>query len=571
LSFLAFGLMALNSVRYTATDSDTMWYHLPLLAEWIKSHSIAPASNMVLIAKAYPAAREAVLAWLSFPMTSDNLALLFLVEVPGIFMVIYAIARQFGAPRTISLSVAALFSTMPELFMWADSQKNDLFLALTCLLTIFFMLRWLSTGSNRYAVLLGLAAGLLCATKMSGPGYAAALAVVFVWAIMREKEPSCEASPPTNRNRSLAAVLMLIPSLVIAAPWYLRNLYYLHNPWYPKNVAVFGKTIFAGPLGERFFAPVTLHFDFVRLISYWRRFVQGYGVALPVLLAAPLVILTLGYLGRASKQRRDVALWLVLLPFMILLLYMQQPFAIQERGIGAWEIQPRYMLSFPALLHLALAFVLSKASRYLRFTIPLVFLAMLGNLILSTHFWWLVAGLATLLAVFAPKWYLPTPNGYRTPRRLTVVLVGILVIMASIVAFRWVDGFRERRKDDPEYGYRGVSAGWAQIGSYVRHNISNKRILCLGRPEKFPFYGPGYTNTLYSCDRCDILELIQREHIDYVVGIRPFERRGESWTYLPAPTESLREDHPHRFQVLYTFDGAELLEVMNWSDKSLMR
>ena len=76
LSLLAFGVMAFNAVRYTPRDSDSLWYHLPFVAEWIKTHSIAPIASVPLFAKAYPGAREAILTWLSFPMRSDNLALL---------------------------------------------------------------------------------------------------------------------------------------------------------------------------------------------------------------------------------------------------------------------------------------------------------------------------------------------------------------------------------------------------------------------------------------------------------------------------------------------------------------
>ena len=99
LPLLAFGIIAINSVRYTASDSDSMWYHLPLVAEIIKNHSIRPAQVIPLIARGYPGAREAIVAWLTFPMTSDNLALLFLLEVPGVGVCMYGICREFGVPR----------------------------------------------------------------------------------------------------------------------------------------------------------------------------------------------------------------------------------------------------------------------------------------------------------------------------------------------------------------------------------------------------------------------------------------------------------------------------------------
>src|SRR5262249_43561912 len=113
LSILAFGIMALNSLRYTPADSDTMWYHLPMVAEWIRNHSIRPSASIPLIARAYPGAREAILTWLSFPLTSENLALFFLAEAPAVFAAIYAICRQFNVTQTASLSMAGLFLVCP--------------------------------------------------------------------------------------------------------------------------------------------------------------------------------------------------------------------------------------------------------------------------------------------------------------------------------------------------------------------------------------------------------------------------------------------------------------------------
>lgn len=355
---------------------------------------------------------------------------------------------------------------------------------------------------------------------------------------------------------------MLLTVVVMAAPWYVRNLYYFRNPVYPQKVTLLGKTVFEGPLDHRFFAPLTLGFDFARLFGFWRRFTEGLGVALPLLLAGPLLILLVWNWHQCKKQR-DALLWVVLLPVLLLLLYMQQPFSLQAAGVGTWEVQPRFLLSFAACLHISLGFLLSMNSRLLRLGFPLILLGILGNLANWTHFWWLLASLAILAALLTP--YLAKGPGilralgYFTQRRLAA---GILVLIASIAASLWLDNFREARKDDPQYGYTGISAGFSQICSYVRHNISSERLLCLGRPEKFPFYGRGYTNTLYSCDGCDILQTIQEEHIKYVLGIQPFERHGELMVYGPPATKSLREKHPDKFRLLYSFEGAEVLKVL---------
>ena len=129
-----------------------------------------------------------------------------------------------------------------------------------------------------------------------------------------------------------------------------------------------------------------------------------------------------------------------------------------------------------------------------------------------------------------------------------------------------MNDFREAIKSSLDYGYHGAnSLGWGEVSSYVHRYISNKRVLCLGRPEKFPLYGYGYTNNLFSAKDDDPLGFIEANHIDYVVGFRPFLRygaNGETWDYLTAPTKALRERHPERFQVIYAVDGAEVMKVL---------
>jgi len=565
LSILAFGIMALNSVRYTARDSDTLWFHLPLVAEWIKNHSIAPVAS-IGIGRAYPGARETILTWLSFPLTSENLALFFLVEVPAIFSAIYAICREFNVSQTAALSAASLFLSSPEISMWAATQKNDLFLAVTFLLVLFFMVRSLRTGSIRYSVFAGLAGGLLCAAKFSGPIYAGVLGVMFVGAlVLRNKETSACRQPA---NDTEAAILMSLLAVVIAAPWYVRNVIYFANPFYPKRLALFGKTVFAGPLDEQVFAPVSLRFDFVRLFSYWKRFVEGFGVALPFLVVTPLLVLVLYIRRNGRRKERHILLWLVILPVLLLLLYMQQPFSVQPVGINSWEVQPRYLFSFAACLHISLGFLLSADPRYLRFGLPLVVSGVLVNLAWWTHFWWLVAALAVPLVNlirFAPRLpYILTANRIRSRRALAAT--GVLALVGSVAACHWMDEFRERHKEDPEYGYNWPP-GWSRVCTYVRQHMTNKRLLCLGRPEKFPLYGRGYTNTLYGPpDKEGILQLINEQHVEYVIGFRPIDDRlgakGEVWVFGTAPTKSLRERYPKKFQLVYTYDGAEVLKVL---------
>jgi hypothetical protein len=565
LSLLAFGIMAFNSVRYTSADSDTMWYHLPLVAEMIKNHSIVPVKSIPLIARAYPGAREAILAWLSFPMTSDNLALLFLIELPGVFFCMYGICREFDVPPTASLSVATLFVSTPEISMWATSQKNDLFLTLTFLLVFYFLLRWVRMGSVRYAALAGLAAGTLCSAKIAGPVYGVALGATLGVALLLGKGGD---SPGKSTTDIIWAVsLMLGVASIAGTPWYIRNLIYFHNPFYPKEITVLGKTVFAGPLDVRFFLPITIGFHFFRLLSYWKQFVDELGVALPALVAVPLLLLVMFYRRRSGRPKdRDFVAWLVLLPLMLVSIYLIQPYSLLPVGVNVWQVQPRFLLCFLACLNIGLGFLLSADPRYMQLGVPIVVLATIVNLAHWSHYWWIVITLAALMAIMSPFLLGASVRLFANTRSIKKALTAIAAVtfVICVAGSYWLDGFRERRKDDAEYGYSDISPGWARICLYVRHNIANERLLYLGRPENFPLYGPGYSNKLYAADG-DVVQLIQNEHIKYVIGFRPFERhgsRGEEWVYGSAPTEQLIERRPDKFQLVYSFDGSQIVRVL---------
>ncbi len=188
-----------------------------------------------------------------------------------------------------------------------------------------------------------------------------------------------------------------------------------------------------------------------------------------------------------------------------------------------------------------------------------------ANLARRSHFWWLVIILAALAAAdpLLLKALSPLVANTHPIRHLAATIV--LVSLACVAGCYSVDRFRERQKDDPEYGYNDISPGWGKVCSYVRHNITDERLLYLGRPEHFPLYGPQFTNTLYAQEESDVLPLIQKEHIKYVIGFRNFKRRGahgETWVYESAPTEQLIERNPDRFQLLYSADGSEILKVL---------
>ena len=98
LGFGLFAIVALNQLRYTVTDADSMWYHLVMPAEWVRTGSTWPADAVPTMAKAYPGFRETAVAWLSLPFGNEHLAAI-RGEVEG---VLDAVRAELGVPAEVS-------------------------------------------------------------------------------------------------------------------------------------------------------------------------------------------------------------------------------------------------------------------------------------------------------------------------------------------------------------------------------------------------------------------------------------------------------------------------------------
>ncbi len=103
-AFFACCIAALNFVRFTQIESDNMWYHYPMVAEWVRTGSIWPADTIPIVARAYPGYHESIHAFLAAPMRSDHLAITGVVERVIFGLVVCAIALRTSESAFLSIS-----------------------------------------------------------------------------------------------------------------------------------------------------------------------------------------------------------------------------------------------------------------------------------------------------------------------------------------------------------------------------------------------------------------------------------------------------------------------------------
>jgi hypothetical protein len=537
-------LLTANTIREATRDADSVWYHLTIAAEIVRTGSIRPNPIVTVNAVAYPGAREAVLAWLMTPLRSENPALLFPLEISAAALALFALARSFAVARPAALAVTAILVAAPITATAAVEQKNDLFLALAFLLTAVFLRAFARSGLHRHAVMAGLAAGLLASAKVSGLLLLGLLLLIWIVA---------------DRPRLRAALVgsLLGAAALVAAVWYARNLLLFHNPVYPKPIAVLGRALFPGE--ERVdhqYAQTILGLSPARIARHGGQFVAGLGPALIPALALP-VLAALAALRRAPRFRERAFLWLGVLPVLLFALYARLPYSVHPKGTSYWYVQPRFLFSLLALSAVGLAALVPDRGRLQRAGV--IALAGLAIAPLPLPILLPAVALAALAAL--------------VPARVPRVPASALLALA-LPAVLALDAYRERVKDDPVHGYRADPVeGWGDVSLWVRGHVRGARILYVGGIQMFPLLGPGLTNTLFWAhvepkeDEVLAVERAAREHdVDYIVAFAPVKLRhgalGERFDYRAPPTRALRERCPAEMELAFVSGHAEVVRVL---------
>lgn len=227
---LAYGVGAASPV-----GDDALVYHLPIPATWLSTHRLSlftvwfsnPANTYS------PLAGEAFIAWLLAPVGNDMLS--HFVQMPAMLLLYVASVEALGAVGVpVVLSVIGVLSVVlcQSLVTQSILVKNDLFVA------AFFMAIVAGCSRERLqdrigAWRVGIAAGLFLAMKYTSL-QSAPLLLLLVDAPVR--------AGWSARRWGMAIAC----TVLLAMPWYVRNVIATGNPIYPVPVTILGVPVFQG-------------------------------------------------------------------------------------------------------------------------------------------------------------------------------------------------------------------------------------------------------------------------------------------------------------------------------------
>lgn len=157
---------------------DSLMYHLPIVAAWLRDGRIAPVFGMKpLHFYGYqPAGGMVWVWWWMAPSHSElyvNLA--FFPQAALLALAAGGVARELGARRHWPLAAFLIFLA-PTVIRFAATQYVDIYVGATIAAAAFFALRWLREPRRGDALLAGVGLGLAAGSKVLGLAYALALA-----------------------------------------------------------------------------------------------------------------------------------------------------------------------------------------------------------------------------------------------------------------------------------------------------------------------------------------------------------------------------------------------------------
>jgi 4-amino-4-deoxy-L-arabinose transferase-like glycosyltransferase len=296
-----------NQSGWPVTANDALTYHFPAATHWLRTGHLSLFETWFFNpANTYsPLAGSTFIAWWIAPMGNDVLARN--VQSPALLLIFFAalrLIRALGVRGAVAALLALALLLARPFIRQSIIEKDDLYL------TAFFTCAAAACAADRLRDPLapwrvGIALGLMLATK-----YTALLALPPLLLLI---------DAPVRARWSLhryAIAIALI--LLIAGPWYLRNVLLTHNPLYPmRTLGLPG--LFASARSTQFASPG----------STWTLLTTR-DQSLP---RAPMLLVLLGTLVALARQFRRVRseplarLCLLGPPLVLLIFVTSSPYA----------------------------------------------------------------------------------------------------------------------------------------------------------------------------------------------------------------------------------------------------
>jgi hypothetical protein len=376
----ALWIMAVIHALTPPWDYDGLMYHLTAPQKYLQAGRL-----MILpdIWQANGPATPDMLYTLGLSFGADTYAkLLHLLFGAWLVVGVYALGK-----RTLSFTAgwlaAVMLMGMPIFFAWAGWAYTDMIVAVLELMAIYAVMLWINDDrQSRWLLLAGILLGFALGSKYLA---LSTVAIVWLWSAWHARRQGV-------RRLTTNTVWLIVPAVLIALPWYARNLVETGNPLYPL--------IWGGPGWDK------VRLDLV--MTYLNSFGTGHGLLDYLLLPINVFV----------QRSHYVAFWssieflnpLFLLALLYLLLRRPRPLdglaVVAALRFIAWALgsqQLRFLLPVMPLLALLSSYVmLNLLQRYVprranRYTLLLAGVLLIISVAGSLTYWISVQPLSVVL------------------------------------------------------------------------------------------------------------------------------------------------------------------------------
>lgn len=293
----AVALFTLATALLPPLDWDGLFYHLTAPKIFIQTHQISPGVDIPHFN--FPFLIEMLFAYAM--LLRGDIAAKLIHTLYGVLLtgLVYLTARRHLS-REAAWPAALVLLSMPMIVTLAGWAYNDLALAFYQLAALYAFLRGLSKDfkspalSPRWLMLSGIFAGLAMGLKYTSFVGPLTLGLILLWSQVAGRRTQIS----THNLKVLSS--FALPALLVALPWYLKNLFFTGNPFYP-----FLSALFDGLFWDQFRA------------DWYAQAGTGIGFDVKTVAALP-VLATLGVRDVNYFDGRSGPLFLAFLPLIIL-------------------------------------------------------------------------------------------------------------------------------------------------------------------------------------------------------------------------------------------------------------
>ena len=198
-------------------------------------------------ALAYPASAE---LWYGLLGIAGGEGLADLGQLPFALLGALAVAvfaRRLGFGRGAAYLAGAAFLLAPTVIMQSTTQANDIAGSALLMASIALACAPVASWTTTRFVWLGLGLGLVVTTKLALLPYAFGLTLFVIGAAWRSSHLNRKSKTRPMALRLLLAGLMF---LLVAGPWWLRNIGRYGNPIYPVAIPLLGRGVVYSDFGR---------------------------------------------------------------------------------------------------------------------------------------------------------------------------------------------------------------------------------------------------------------------------------------------------------------------------------